>query len=192
MLIFICIINALYSVFFLLVSCVLVSHWLTQSLIVILPRSAPLQHSWRESFSCYSYAPWKLLVWRWGNAWIAALLAQDSLRISAEPRGIPRMPNNWKQSVAFRHCRREDGHTGRKGTLGETRLLMQTNAQVHVIACRSSCILALIVYIFRDAIMSLSWGHRNCSMATAVILLPRIARFIYILIWEPPRRTDFK
>lgn len=80
-------------------SCVLVSHWLTQSLIVILPRSAPLQHSWRASFSCYSYAPWKLLVWRWGNACIPALLAQDSLRISAEPRGIPKMPNNCESRV---------------------------------------------------------------------------------------------
>ncbi len=104
--------------------CVLLSRWLTQSLIVILLRCGPLQHSWRASFSCYSYAPWQLLVWKWENAWIPALLAQDSLRISTEARGNPEMPNNCESrmcSIPIRWRRREDGHTGRKE--GKTRLL---------------------------------------------------------------------
>lgn len=113
-----------------LVGCVLFSRWLTQSLIVILPRSGPLQHSWRASFSCYSYAPWQLLVWKWGNAWIPALLAQDSLRISAEVRGDPEMPNNCESrecSIQIR-WRREDGCTERKG--GKN-WITDTHTQMH-------------------------------------------------------------
>ncbi len=111
--------------------CVLFSRWLTQSLIVILLRSGPLQHSWRASFSCYSYAPWQLLVWKWENAWIPALLAQDSLRISAEARGNPEMPNNCESrvcSIQIRWRRREDGHTGREG---KTRLLTHKYTGAH-------------------------------------------------------------
>lgn len=117
---------------FMFEGCVLFSRWLTQSLIVILLRSGPLQHSWRASFSSYSYAPWQLLVWKWENAWIPALLAQDSLWISTEARGNPEMPNNCESrvcSIQIRWRRRENGHTGRKE--GKTWLLTHKYTGAH-------------------------------------------------------------
>ncbi len=111
--------------------CVLFSRWLTQSLIVILLRSGPLQHSWRASFSCYSYAPWQLLVWKWENAWIPALLAQDSLRISAEARGNPRCQITVKaECVAFRYGGEEE-RTATQAEEGKTRLLTHKYTGAH-------------------------------------------------------------